>query len=358
MGIYIHIPFCNNICNYCDFCKFLYNQEWVEKYLNSLYCEIKSKYKNEVIETIYIGGGTPSALNNESLNKLFDIIKIFKFSQDLEFTFECNIEDINETKLILLKNNGVNRISIGIESFNDKNLKFLGRNYNSKDILNKMNLVKKYFNNINIDLIYALKNQTLEDLNSDIDNFLKLDINHISTYSLIVEPNTKFYINKITNIDEELDYDMYNLICNKLETNGYNHYEISNFSKRGFESKHNLLYWNNLEYYGFGIGASGYINGIRYDNTRSFNKYINGEYIYDSHKLDKQELISNEFILGLRKMSGINKKEFYNKYNIDIYNISCVKRLVDENKLIDDGNNIYINNKYIYISNDILVEFI
>ena len=269
MGIYIHIPFCNSICSYCDFCKFLYNKKWVDNYLNALQKEINKNYKNELVRTIYIGGGTPSSLNIGELNKLFDIIKIFKKDKKIEFTFECNIEDINEPKLELLKNNGVNRISIGVESFNDKYLKFLGRNYKSKDIMNRIDLVKKYFDNINIDLIYALPNQTLEELESDIDKFLSLDIDHISTYSLIIEPNTKLYINKTKNIDEEKDFEMYNLICNKLKNKGYNHYEISNFSKESFESKHNLIYWNNLEYYGFGAGASGYINNIRYDNTRN-----------------------------------------------------------------------------------------
>lgn len=358
MGVYIHIPFCNNICNYCDFCKFLYNKKWIDEYLNALEKEISINYKNEIINTIYIGGGTPSSLNIRQLKKLFSIISIFKKNKQFEFTFECNIEDINETKLKILKNNNVNRISIGIESFDEQNLKFLGRNYNSHDILKKVNLVKKYFDNINIDLIYALPNQSIKKLEKDIEYFLKLDINHISTYSLIIEPHTKLYINKVKNLNEDEDFKMYNLICNKLESNGYNHYEISNFSKPGFESKHNLTYWNNLEYYGFGIGASGYINGIRYDNTRSFNNYIRGKYILESNKLNKDEIISNEFILGLRKINGINKIEFYEKYGIDIYKVKNVKKLVEAGKLVDDGNNIYINHKYIYVSNNILVEFI
>lgn len=358
MGIYIHIPFCNSICSYCDFCKFLYNKKWVDNYLNVLQKEINKNYKNELVRTIYIGGGTPSSLSIEQLNKLFEIIKILKKEKVIEFTFECNIEDINEPKLELLKNNGVNRISIGVESFNDKYLKFLGRNYKSKDIMNRIDLAKKYFDNINIDLIYALPNQTLEELESDIDKFLSLDINHISTYSLIIEPNTKLYINKTKNINDEKDFEMYNLICNKLKSKGYNHYEISNFSKESFESKHNLLYWNNLEYYGFGLGSGGYIGNIRYQNTRSFNNYINGKYMLERNEIDIDEKISNEFILGLRKIKGINKLEFMNKYNKDIYSIECVKKLVKENKLIDDGKNIFINPKYIYISNDILVEFI
>ena len=358
-SVYIHIPFCDSICSYCDFCKFIKNEEWVNKYLVALEKEIKSKYKNELLNTIYIGGGTPSCLNISELNNLFNIIKIFNKDETIEFTFECNIENITKEKLELLYNNGVNRLSIGVQTFNNKYLNFLNRNHTKEDVINKINLAKKIgFKNINIDLIYALPNQTLKELENDIDEFLKLDITHISTYSLIIEPNTKLYINNINNIDEEIDLKMYELICNKLKQNGYIHYEISNFSKVGFESKHNLTYWNNNEYYGFGMGASGYIDNIRYDNTRSFNNYINGIYIKESHKLDINETIENEFILGLRKINGINKEEFKNKYNKNIKEIEIVKKLLKEGKLLEDEKNIYINKDYIYVSNDILIEFI
>jgi len=358
-SIYIHIPFCDSICSYCDFCKFIKNDEWVYKYLNSLSNEIKIRYKGEMISTIYIGGGTPSCLNIEQLNKLFEIIKIFNKSKNIEFTFECNIENINEDKLRLLYENGVNRLSIGIQTFNKKYLKFLNRKHTKEEIIKKINLAKKIgFKNINIDLIYALPNQTLKELKDDIDEFLKLEINHISTYSLIIEPNTKVFIDKYKNIDEELDYEMYNLICKKLQEHGYNHYEVSNFSKVGYESKHNLTYWNNDEYYGFGLGSSGYINNVRYDNTKNFNKYLNGDYIIEEHKLDMKETIENEFILGLRKMEGIDKNIFCKKYNKDIKSIDAVNKLLKENKLLEDKKNIYINPEYIYISNDILIEFI
>ena len=353
---YIHIPFCNTICSYCDFCKFLKNKEWVDKYLTILNKEISSTYKSEVLDTLYIGGGTPSSLDIDELNKLFDILKIFNLSDTYEFTFECNIESITEEKLKLLKENRVNRISIGIETFNDKYLTFLNRHHTKESALKTINLVKKYFDNINIDLMYAIPGETLKELESDIDILLNLDIPHISTYSLIIEENTKLSIDKTEYIDDELDSDMYNLIIDKL--NGYNHYEVSNFSKDGYESKHNLTYWNNNNYYGFGCGASGYIDNIRYDNTRSINKYLTGEYLYTSNKLSKEETIQNEFILGLRKMSGINKNTFKSKYNIDIKSIDIVNKLLKENKLIEDENNIFINPKYIYTSNYILEEFI
>ena len=358
-SVYIHIPFCDTICSYCDFCKFLKNDEWIDKYLISLEKEIKANYKDEVLDTIYIGGGTPSSLNLNQLTKLFNIIKVLNKNKEYEFTFECNIENITKDKLKLLYENGVNRLSIGIQTFNEKYLSFLNRKHTKEEIANKIKICKEIgFKNINIDLIYGLPDQTLDELNSDIYEFLKLDITHISTYSLIIEPNTKLYINNFKNIDDNLDYEMYKLICDKLKDNGYNHYEISNFSKSGYESKHNLTYWNNDNYYGFGMGASGYIGNVRYDNTRNINKYLNGEYVKESHELDLNETIENEFILGFRKIKGINKKTFKNKYNKDIKEIEIVNKLLESNKLLEDEKNIYINKDYIYVSNDILIEFI
>ena len=358
-SVYIHIPFCDTICSYCDFCKFLKNSEWIDKYLNSLEKEINTNYKGEILDTIYIGGGTPSCLSMDELTKLFNIIKVLNKNNEYEFTFECNIENITKDKLKLLYENGVNRLSIGVQTFNEKYLSFLNRKHTKEEIKEKIKIAKKIgFKNINIDLIYGIPNQTLEELNNDIEEFLKLDITHISTYSLIIEPNTKLYIKKIENIDDNLDYEMYKLICNKLQENGYNHYETSNFSKLGYESKHNLTYWNNDNYYGFGMGASGYKSNVRYDNTRNINKYLNGEYIKELNTLDLNETIQNEFILGFRKINGIDKQIFKNKYNKDIKEIEIVNKLLESNKLLENKKSIYINPNYIYTSNDILIEFI
>ena len=354
-SVYVHIPFCSSICSYCDFCKFYTNHQWIEKYLKSLSNEIHKYYNNDIIKTLYIGGGTPSSLSIDELNKLFNILKIFKLEKDYEFTFECNIEDITITLLELLKSNRVNRISIGIQSFNNKYLSLLNRNHKKDISIEKIELVKKYFNNINIDLIYAIPGQTLEALKKDLDILLNLDIPHISTYSLIIENNTKLYIDNVKNIDEELDYNMYKLICTTLKD--YNHYEISNFSKKGYESKHNLNYWDNNNYYGFGCGASGYINNTRYDNTRSITNYINGKYRYEKEVLTKKKTIENEFILGLRKTHGIKKDIFKTKYNTDIHS-DIVNKLLSQGKLIEDNKYIYINPKYIYVSNNILINFI
>lgn len=221
-----------------------------------------------------------------------------------------------------------------------------------------MDMSKKYFNNINIDLMYAIPNENLDILSKDIDLLLKLDVPHISTYSLIIEKNTVMHNNNFKNIDDEIDYEMYRLIIDKLSRNCYHHYEISNFSKTGYESKHNLTYWNNEYYYGFGVGASGYIDNIRYDNTRSITKYISGNYRLESNKLSYNEIVENAFILGFRKIDGINIKDFENRYGFNPKNIDIVKKLVRENKLEINEYNIKINNDYIYTSNDILCEFL
>ena len=293
------------------------------------------------------------------LNKLFSIISTFKLSATCEFTFECNIESIDEEKLKLLKKNKVNRLSIGVETFNPKFLNFLNRKHTKEEVIKKIQLAKNIgFNNINIDLIYALPHETLKDLEEDIDIFLSLDIEHISTYSLIIEPHTKLYIESCQNIDSELDFKMYELICDKLQRHGFNHYEISNFSRIGYESKHNLVYWNNLEYYGFGAGASGYINSKRYDNTRNIQKYLQGKFIDNIYDVSLNEQIENEFMLGFRKIKGINKNAFLKKYNFSITDFSQIKKLILENKLIYDNSNIYINPKYLYIENQILVDLI
>lgn len=354
---YIHIPFCNNICSYCDFCKLLYNKDFVKKYLDALEKEIKMHYKGEILDTIYIGGGTPSSLSIVELNELFSIIKVFKLSKEYEFTFEVNIEDITEEKLEILKENKVNRLSIGIESFNDKYLKYLGRNYTSDIISERVELAKKYFDNINVDLMYALKNESLNDLEEDIDKILKLDIKHISCYSLIIEKNTKLYIDNTKYISDDLDSDMYDLIDKKLE-NKYHRYEVSNYSITSYESRHNLTYWKNNEYYGFGLGAAGYIDNIRYTNTRNLSKYISGSYERQEEVLTKEDKIKYEFILGLRLTSGINKDNFNKKYGININEIKIIKELINKGLLIDDKINIYVPKKYFYVLNDILVNFV
>ena len=352
-SVYIHIPFCNNICSYCDFPKVYYHKKWIDDYLNSLNKEIDLRYKGELIDTIYIGGGTPSSLELEELEKLFKIIKKIN-SNYKEFTIECNLDSLTKEKIDLFKKNNINRISIGIESFNESNLKFLNRKLINLELIEYMKEIG--INNINVDLIYALPNESKKTLIKDIDLILELDIPHISTYSLIIEPNTVLYNNNNKNIDDNLDLEMYNIICSKLKD--YNHYEISNFAKERYESKHNLTYWNNEHYYGFGMGASGYIDNIRYTNTKSINKYIEGNYIYEEEKLSIKEIMENEMILGLRKLEGVNLSNFKKKYNKNVEEIFDIEKLLKEGKLIIENDHIKIPHEYLYVSNEILINFI
>lgn len=358
-SVYIHIPFCKSICSYCDFCKMLYNGSWVTQYLNALIEEIKDKYDGEVIKTLYIGGGTPSSLSLKDLKYLFEIIKQFNLTELEEFTFECNLNDLNEELLQFLLDNEVNRLSIGIESFNEDKLKFMERHHTFLEAEEKFKLMRKMgFNNINIDLIYGIPGETLKDLKKDLELFLKLEPDHISTYSLIVEDNTKIGINGVIPIPEELDASMYEEICEKLDMKRYEHYEVSNFAKKGKKSKHNLKYWNNEEYYGFGLGAAGYTNGIRYENTRSLTEYINGKRRKKEEILSTEDKMYNELMLGFRKMEGINLKDFFIKYGVNMQEVFDLHEVLKNEELIVDGEYIYVNPEYIYVMNEILVKIL
>lgn len=355
-SVYIHIPFCNTICSYCDFPK-VYSSVCDKKlYLEALKKEIKTNYKNEIVNTIYIGGGTPSVLSIEELKKLLEITNLFKKNTNTEFTIECNIESIDEEKLKLLKKYNVNRISIGIESFDKKIISYLGRFHTKKEAIKKIKLVKKYFNNINIDLMYAIPGQSIKSLKKDIKTYLKLKIPHISYYSLIIEPHTKLYNENTSYIDEDIDYKMYKIITKKLKK--YHHYEISNFSYVGYESKHNLVYWNNEEYYGFGAGASGYINGVRYNNTKNIHKYINGDYRSEENILSELEKMQEEMFLGLRKLDGVDINKFEKKYHKKIEEVFDIKDLLEKNILIKKDGYMFINKNNIYTSNDIMIRFV
>lgn len=357
-SVYLHIPFCSSICSYCDFCKMFYNEKLVEKYLLALKDEINKNYKNEVLETIYIGGGTPGCLSLDELAKLFEIVNCFKLESDYEFTIEVNVSDITDEKMALFKKNGVNRLSIGVETINDKFLSFLNRKHTRAEVYEKISIAKKYFSNINIDLMYAFPMEMLDDLEKDLDFVTFINPTHVSIYSLIIEPHTKLYIDKVQPIDEELDFKMYYNIIKRLKESGYCHYEISNFSKVGFESKHNLVYWNNEEYYGFGLGASGYVDGYRYTNTRNLNSYFAAKYKYINEFISNDIKMENELMLGLRKISGVNKDKFREKYLLDIEQIFDIMDLIKNGLLKIENGYIFIPEDKLYISNSILVNFI
>ena len=353
-GVYIHIPFCNSICSYCDFCKFLYKEEWANDYLDALKDEINEYYENDVVKSIYIGGGTPSSLDLKYIKKLFEILSVFKLTDAAEVTFECNVNDINVELLFMLKSYGVNRLSIGVESFDKYNLKFLNRKHEKNEIFDKIEQAKEYFDNINVDLIYALPIESMFVLMKDISQLLKLDVDHISTYSLIIEEHTALFNKGIKPIDQDIDYKMYKYICKKLKRHGYTHYEVSNFARNNKMSAHNLIYWNNQEYYGFGLGAHGYLNNMRYENTRNLNKYLEGDYRFNELLVSIQEEMENEVILGLRKLKGINIDAFEMKYNRSIFDVFKFDEAIKKGLIINKDGYLSISEDKIYIMNEII----
>ncbi len=357
-SVYIHIPFCKSICSYCDFCKVLYCEKWISTYLDCLEEEIKDFYLGEEIETIYIGGGTPSCLSKKHLVRLIKILKIFKTSNLQEFTFECNVKDLSEDLLVFLKENNVNRLSIGVESFHPEKLKYMGRNHDYNEVKAKINLCKKYFTNINIDFIYGFHFETKQIVKRELKQILSLKPTHISTYSLMIEENTLLSINQYKRLEDDQDALLYSFIKKFLKKKGYLHYEVSNFALKGYESKHNLTYWHNLEYYGFGLGASGYIDRVRYTNTRSLTKYLNGNKIGERELLTKEGIRDYHLMLGFRLTNGFNIQEFEKLYHVKLEEVYPIKPLLKNGDLRIKKGNIFINSDKLYIMNEILLKMI
>ena len=357
LGIYIHVPFCKQICTYCDFCKVLYKQEYINKYLTNLEKEINDRYKGELVKTIYIGGGTPSSLSASELDHLLSILTVFNLDNEYEYTIECNIESIDIDKINIFKSYGINRISFGVESF-DKNIqKILGRCHDEEMIFDNIYLTKKYFDNINIDLIYGVTND-IEIVKSDINKFLELDIPQVSCYSLILEEHTKLYIDKHDYIDEEIDREMYEYISKELKMKGYHHYEISNYAKDGYESIHNMNYWLNGNYYGFGLGAVSYLNNYRISNTKNMHKYLDGKFEDESIYEDIKTRKENNLILGLRMTGGIKISDYNKKYNDDLLAKDIIKELINNGYLEMVNDHLRCNKDYLYLENYFLEKII
>ena len=353
---YIHIPFCMKICSYCDFCKEFYDNKKVKEYLKDLKQEVEMNYQGEVLDTIYIGGGTPSCLSIEELEELLKITDSLKKSKNVEFTMEGNFDSTTKEKLEIYKKHGVNRLSLGIESIHPNNLAFLERTERKEEIEEKISCMRKLgFHNINVDLMYALPNETMEMLKEDIEFILSLKVEHISTYSLIIEEHTK--IRNIKSIPEELEEEMVKYINKTLKEHGYIHYEISNYAKEGYESKHNKTYWLNEEYYGFGAGASSYIGNIRKTNTRSLTNYKKGN-LLEKEELTEEDKIEYEVILNLRLGKGINLKRFKEKYHKELKEFYHYQPLVEEKLLLLEENHLRIPEEKFYVSNGILVKLL
>lgn len=378
LGIYIHIPFCKQKCYYCDFVSYANKEEKIQEYIKCLQEEIgieSEKYKNEEYEitTIYIGGGTPSFIDDSYIERIINTIKQnYKLYENPEITIEVNPGTTNEKKIKKYKDIGINRISIGLQTTKDNLLKQIGRIHTYEEFLNCYKIVKKIgIDNINVDLMLGLPNQTLEDLKESLIEVINLKPNHISLYSLILEENTileKMVSQNMTKLPEEdLEREMYWTTKNILEENGYIHYEISNFSKKGYESKHNLNCWNQKEYLGFGVAAHSYIKNKRYCNTNNIEDYIkniqNGKILNNriiceiQNKLEEQK---EYMLLGLRKIQGIDIQEFKNKFidnPIYIFHKE-LEKLVKEELVEIDLNQIKLTSKGLDFANLVWEEFV
>lgn len=383
LGIYIHIPFCKQKCYYCDFVSFSNKEGYIEKYVETVKREIDSydlsKYN---ITTIYIGGGTPSRIPSEKIQEILEKIKqkISKNQtrwEDIEITIELNPGTVDEEKIKKYKEIGINRLSIGLQSTNNKLLKEIGRIHTFEDFKNTYNLVKKVgFENINVDLMIGLPNQTISDVKESLNEIIKLNPTHVSVYSLIVEENTKMeqlINNKELQLpDEELERQMYWYVKNTLELNGYNHYEISNFAKKGKESKHNLNCWEQKEYIGLGLAAYSYLNGVRYGNTSNIEEYINVQDFFNRSELEESgirivdEVQSLEdkrkeyMLLGLRKIDGVSIQKFKEKFveNPIFLFRKELEKLVNEELIAIDGDCIRLTNKGLDLANIVWEEFV
>ena len=358
-GIYFHIPFCQDICYYCDFCKLYYDERLVDKYLNQLAKEYQSyKIDKSKIESIYIGGGSPSILSLAQLECLFSIIEPTKFTNLQEFTFEANPNQLNEKKIKILKNNGVNRVSLGVQTFNQEILRSLNRNHTTSDVENALFLLRKnQITNINIDLMYGFKQQSLADITYDLKMIEKHKISHVSLYSLILEPGTVFFNSNYQINEKEVEFGEY--IAKYLVNNlGFEHYEVSNFASYNLYSTHNLLYWHNEGYYGVGLGAAGYVTNYRYYNTKSITNYLKGKYNrkYEYYN-SLAELLADEIMLQFRIFNGINLKEINEKYSFDFTKYFENVIITNGDKLIIKDNVLYFTKQGQLFLNDVIIDF-
>ena len=351
---YVHVPFCDSICSYCDFSRTIAKEEIKEQWLERICDEIQNS-RVEHLSTLYFGGGTPSSLNEIQIQKISSLFQS-KLDDVYEWTIECNPESVTESKAKLYSALGINRISLGVQSFKDELLMSIGRKHTKETILQAVSILKQNgFSNISIDLIYALPNQTLEDVQNDLEQFLALDLPHLSIYSLQIEENSVFGKNHLEPADSELEADMYDFICEFLKAHGYEHYEISSFCKSGMYSRHNLCYWMDEDFIGIGCGASGRENGIRYDNDRSLKDYIaNGVLRHEQDTDGPFEAI----MMGLRTSFGVHLLKFSEKYGFDIKD--RYKNVLDKykNELTIKEGCLVCTEAGFHILNTILIDFL
>ncbi|EIF5082457.1 oxygen-independent coproporphyrinogen III oxidase [Clostridium perfringens] len=373
ISLYIHIPFCAQKCLYCDFPSFARKDHLRKAYIEALNKEIislREKHNNLEINTIFIGGGTPSVLEADELECLLKEVAKLNMSKDIEYSMECNPGNLTEEKLEVMKKYGVNRISMGLQAKQDNLLKGLGRIHNYKTFKENFLLAKKVgFNNINVDLMFGLPNQRLNEWEETLREIISLEPAHISAYSLIIEEGTAFYNlyenDKLKLPTEEEERKMYHLTKKILEENGFNQYEISNYAKEGKECRHNLAYWNMDNWIGVGSAAASYINGKRIKNISSVEEYINsinekGEAVEEIINNSKNDNMEEFMFMGLRKINGIDENEFKNRFSMNINDVygEILNKYIGEGLLIRESGRIFLSEKGIEISNIIMADFL
>lgn len=326
-SLYIHIPFCETICDYCDFAKLQYFRKFAIDYLKALKQEIAS-YQIGELKTIYVGGGTPTALEDDLFLELLEIIKPYTKGVK-EFTIEANPESLSEEKIQIIKRYGVNRVSVGVQSTNDEVLKYINRKHTFEDVKKAVQLLHDSdIHNINVDLILGLPHASEKLLLEDLNNILSLDICHVSCYSLTIHPHTVLYSKGYKELDGDTMRHYYDVVQKVLLREGFNHYEISNWAKEGRESLHNLTYWRNEQYYGVGLGASGYIDGVRYKNTINLTKYLRGNYVEEKEIVTKKDKFTYEIMLKLRTRYGLDLDKITREYGINL--LKTKEKEIDE----------------------------
>ena len=368
---YVHIPFCTQICYYCDFSKVFIKNQPVDAYLEALIKEFNDYYQIKDLQTLYIGGGTPTAISGEQLDYLLtNLSKNLNLNMLEEFTIEANPGDLTPDKVAVLKQSAVNRVSLGVQTFNKKHLKQIGRGHNEAQIYESIDSLKSAgFDNISIDLIYALPNQTITDVKENVAKALALDIPHLSLYSLILEHHTVFMNKmrrgKLNLPTEDLEAEMFDYIISEMEDHGFEHYEISNFTKPDFESRHNLMYWNNAEYFGCGAGASGYVDGIRYRNRGPIQHYLKaikekGQARFQEERLSQAEKMEEELFLGLRKKSGISIQRFENKFGLPLMEVygQAIDDLEKDGLILVEKDCIRMSKKGLFLGDTVAEKFI
>jgi oxygen-independent coproporphyrinogen-3 oxidase len=371
---YVHIPFCEHICHYCDFNKVFLKNQPVDKYITSLLFEMERKMKQhptQMLETVYIGGGTPTALTATQLNVLLRGMKEILPLEDLvEYTIEVNPDSMEEDQLIVLKENGINRLSMGVQTFDESLLKEIGRTHSEESVEDAVHRSRAAgFNNISLDLMFGLPGQRPVDFKRSIDKAMALGVEHLSAYSLKVEEKTVFYNRqrqgKLILPPEEDEIDMYKQLLAETKEAGYIQYEISNFAKQGFESQHNLVYWNNQEYYGFGAGAHGYVKGVRYQNHGPLPKYLKAieekvDPVLTEHQVSPIERIEEAMFMGLRKRKGVNLHEFNQLYGRSLQATfgKQIEILEKRGLLISNEQSIQLTDEGVLLSNEVFEQFI